>query len=69
MTSKRSVVKGMMTITEVADYLHLAINTVRRWSDEGVLTAYRLGPRGDRRYDLQEVNKILKRKAGHGRSD
>ena len=39
----------MMTIDEVARLLNVHTNTVRQWNHRGLLNAYRLGPRGDRR--------------------
>jgi excisionase family DNA binding protein len=45
----------MLTIRQVADYLHVSISTMRRWSDSGMLKSYRLGPRGDRRYLRDDV--------------
>ncbi|MBM4433376.1 MAG: helix-turn-helix domain-containing protein [Chloroflexi bacterium] len=49
----------MLTIRQVADFLHVSISTVRRWSDTGVLRSYRIGPRGDRRYRREEVFRFL----------
>ena len=39
-----------LTTSEVAEMLHLHVNTVRRWSDSGLLKPCRIGPRGDRRF-------------------
>ena len=49
----------MLTATEVARLLHIHINTVRRWSDRGVLTTYRIGTRGDRRFDKEDILNFL----------
>ena len=49
----------ILTSSEVARMLHLHINTVRRWSDEGILKPYRVGPRGDRRFMRDEVRHFL----------
>jgi len=32
----------MLTVREVARLLHIHSNTVRRWSDRGILGAYRI---------------------------
>jgi len=45
----------LMTTSDVAKMLYLHINTVRRWSDQGILKPYRIGPRGDRRFLRQDV--------------
>jgi excisionase family DNA binding protein len=52
---KRPTGNIMMTPQDVADYLGMHVNTVRRWSDEGILKAYRIGPRGDRRFDKKDI--------------
>jgi excisionase family DNA binding protein len=49
----------LLTATEVARLLHIHINTVRRWSDRGLLTTYRIGPRGDRRFDRDDIYQFL----------
>ena len=44
----------MMTIEEVARLLNVHTNTVRQWNHKGLLKAYRLGPRGARRFTEKE---------------
>jgi excisionase family DNA binding protein len=34
-------------------------NTLRRWCELGIIKAYRVGPRGDRRFRLEDVNALL----------
>jgi excisionase family DNA binding protein len=48
-----------LTSRELARLLNVHINTVRRWSDRGVLKAYRFGPRGDRRFSKESVARFL----------
>ena len=43
-------ISTMLTTGEVARLLNVHPNTVRRWSNQGVIKAYRVGPRGDRRF-------------------
>jgi len=50
----------MLTTTEVAHLLHVHPNTVRHWANNGLLPVYRLGPRGDRRFRLKEVENFIK---------
>jgi len=52
--------KAMLTIREVAQLLNLHINTVRRLSNKGMLKAYRIGSRGDRRFRREDVDGFLK---------
>jgi excisionase family DNA binding protein len=50
---------NMLTASELANMLNVHINTVRRWSDEGILRVYRIGRRGDRRFLMEDVNDFL----------
>lgn len=50
----------LLTASEVSRLLHIHINTVRRWSDNGTLKSYRIGTRGDRRFDKDDVAEFLK---------
>ena len=45
----------MLTARDLARLLHVHINTVRRWSNRGLLKAYRVGPRGDRRFKKEDI--------------
>lgn len=49
----------MLTTTEAAKYLSVHPNTVRRWEKQGLLPAYRLGTRGDRRFTQGELDGFL----------
>ena len=49
----------MLTVREVAQLLHIHSNTVRRWSDQGIIRAYRIGPRGDRRFRREDITALL----------
>jgi len=50
---------NMLTVKEVARFLHIHSNTVRRWSDRGIIRAYRSTPRGDRRFKREDVTRFL----------
>lgn len=50
---------SVLTVSEVANLLHVHTNTVRTWCRRGILTPYRLGKRRDRRFDPAEVMKLL----------
>jgi excisionase family DNA binding protein len=56
----------MLTVREVAEILHIHTNTVRRWSDRGILPAYRIAQRGDRRFRREDIGRFLGEKAGRG---
>jgi excisionase family DNA binding protein len=50
---------GMLTVREVSQLLHVHSNTLRRWSDQGIIKAYRIGPRGDRRFRAEDIAVLL----------
>ena len=56
---RKSQSNSVLTVREVANFLNIHVNTVRRWSDLGVLKAYRIGPRGDRRFRREDVLAFL----------
>jgi excisionase family DNA binding protein len=58
---------NMLTVQEVARLLHIHPNTLRRWSNRGLIKAYRITPRGDRRFRREEILAFLaKLNANHG---
>lgn len=65
MANRNNEVNSMLTISEVAQMLNVHINTVRRWSNQGALKAYRIGSRGDRRFRQEDIDSFFA-KAGKG---
>ena len=49
----------MLTVREVARLLNIHANTVRRWGDKGILRAYRITSRGDRRFKWEDIDRFL----------
>ena len=49
----------MLTVSDVARLLSVHINTVRRWSNQGILKAYRVSSRGDRRFRQDDITSFL----------
>ena len=43
----------------VAEFLGYHNNTIIRWTDKGILKAYRIGPRGDRRIRAVDIAYLL----------
>lgn len=57
----------LLTVGKVANLLGVHVNTVRWWSNTGMLKCYRLGSRGDRRYRKADVDSFLSgRSEKHG---
>ncbi|HEX9975721.1 MAG TPA: helix-turn-helix domain-containing protein [Dehalococcoidales bacterium] len=57
--SKEEGINTLMTASEVAAFLRVHLGSVRRWSRTGKLKGYRLGGRGDWRYDRRDVLAFL----------
>ena len=49
----------MLTVSAVAHLLNVHVNTVRRWSNQEILKAYRIGSRGDWRFQWEDVASFL----------
>ena len=56
---KRTHVNELMTTKQVAQFLQVHEVSVRRWSRAGVLKSYKIGGRGDKRFQLSDVLKFL----------
>ena len=61
--ARRKEINPMLTIFDVANLLNVHINTVRRWSNQGRLKAYRIGSRGDRRFQQEDISSFLSQKS------
>ena len=57
----KSMDPEMLTTSEAARLLRVHPNTIRQWSNKRLLHAYRLGPRGDRRFKRDDVESFLSR--------
>jgi len=56
-------ISNMLTTGEVARFFNIHPSTVRRWSDRGIIKAYRIGPRGERRFRRDDVAVFLLERA------
>ena len=68
MTSDTTL-EPMLTVREVAQILHMQSNTVRRWADRGVIRAYRISYRGDRRFRRGDVTRLRDELQAHNGND
>jgi len=59
MANDNRQISTMLTVREVSRLLHVHSNTLRRWSDQGIIRAYRIGPRGDRRFRPEDIAVLL----------
>ncbi len=58
-STNRSDLRELMTIGQAAEMLNVHPNTLRRWNAQRLLTAYRVGPRGDRRFLRKDIIHLL----------
>lgn len=52
---------GLLRVREAARILRVHPNTLRKWSNDGLIPSYRIGRRRDRRFSLEDLVSILKR--------
>lgn len=52
----------ILTLKQACELLNCHPNTLRNWDNKGILKAIRFGRRGDRRYNKEDVLKLLKKK-------
>jgi DNA-binding transcriptional MerR regulator len=54
---------AMLTITQATRILGIHTNTLRRWSNQGILETFRVGARGDRRFRRLDIENLLFKKS------
>lgn len=57
--SSENILYKMLTVRDVSRILNIHVNTVRRWADQGILRAYRITNRGDRRFKKEDIDSFL----------
>ena len=55
--------KKLLSISEVAKIFGLDKDTLRNWEKKGIITPLRVGPRGDRKYRPEDLEKIANDKS------
>jgi excisionase family DNA binding protein len=61
-------ISPLLTLSEASKLLHVHQNTLRRWSNRGIVRTYRIGIRGDRRFRKGDIKFLLSQSEVH-RSD
>jgi len=59
--ASRSHDASILTVARVAKQLNVHINTLRRWTNSGILRAYRIGSRADRRFKGEDIKLLLEK--------
>lgn len=52
-------VTTLITVSEAAELLNVHVNTIRRWSNQGILHGFRIGSRGDRRFIKDDIENLI----------
>ncbi len=52
----------LLKLSEAAELLNVHPNTLRKWDKKGILVAVRFGERKDRRYNKEDIMKLLNNK-------
>ena len=64
-TPRDSVAK-MLTVREASQVLSVHPNTLRKWSDRGMIPSYRIGNRRDRRFVMSDLVDFMERSHNDG---
>ena len=51
----------LLSVGQAALILSVHPNTLRKWSNKGLLPSYRIGQRRDRRFALEDLREFLER--------
>ena len=51
--------QALLTVGEACKMLNVCPNTLRVWSDKGLIPSYRIGQRRDRRFVTQDILDFL----------
>jgi excisionase family DNA binding protein len=64
-TRSTNQIVPMLAVREVARLLNMHTNSVRRWSDRGIIMAYRINHRGDRRFRQDDIARFVDELLAH----
>ena len=57
--AQRVVPQRLVSVGEASQMLNIHPNTLRKWSDQGLIPSYRIGLRRDRRFDVEDLLAFL----------
>lgn len=60
--TQKNAMPELLTLAEACGVLKVHPNTLRQWDAKGILTAIRIGTKRVRRYDKENILKMLKQK-------
>ncbi|MEE8471331.1 MAG: helix-turn-helix domain-containing protein [Dehalococcoidia bacterium] len=53
--------KDLLSIREASRMLNVHTNTLRNWTEQGILKTQRCGLRGDRKFKREDINALLRK--------
>ena len=62
----QDTVGKMLTVREASQVLSVHPNTLRKWSDRGMIPSYRIGNRRDRRFVMSDLVDFMERSHNDG---
>lgn len=58
------MMEPLINVKEAAGLLHVAEMTIRRWTNSGLLSCYRVGGKRERRFRIQDLQDFLHQRSG-----
>ncbi len=59
MYTSQEISTNLLTLKQVSKMLSVNPDTLRKWDNNGILKAMRIGSRRDRRYRNEDIQKII----------
>ena len=58
-STRGDIPSRLVTVREASQILHVHPNTLRKWSDQGLIPSCRIGQRRDRRFAVEDLLAFL----------
>ena len=62
MSDNKTNIPKLLTIRQAAEILNVHVETLRRWDKSRKLKAVIINDRGDRRYEMKDIQNLIKNK-------